>query len=47
MIFFVRIGSTTKKTRKHRTQQKQKTKQLDKLADDIVAKEDKQQKGGK
>ena len=28
-------------------QQKQKTKQLDKLADDIVAKEDKQQKGGK
>ena len=27
-------------------QQKQKTKQLDKLADDIVAKEDKQQKGG-
>ena len=28
-------------------QQKQKTKQLDKLADDLVAKEDKQQKGGK
>ena len=28
-------------------QQKQKTKQLDKLADDIVGKEDKQQKGGK
>ena len=28
-------------------QQKQKTKQLDKLADDIVAQQDKQQKGGK
>jgi len=28
-------------------QQKQKTKQLDKLADDLVAKEDKEQKGGK